>query len=129
MIARARLVMAILLAPIVSGCVHACTLIPCLEGLIVRLPSPPAGPFMIEVLVPAGQTLTPIHTYECPTGTCPDQVWIQNVELTHIVVRVTTQAGVRTTDVPQVPYEMKYPNGTDCDTGCLNAVVTAELPE
>ncbi len=126
------LLVAVLGIGAVSGCSilapeEACTLVGCTSGLSVRLTSLPTEPYRVELLVPGARR--PFHFYECDGGSsCLQAIHSPLLALSHISVTVTTAAGSRVTDVPNVEYERYYPNGPDCPPPCLNATITAEVP-
>lgn len=106
-----------------------CPLAGCSSGLTVQLTSLPTEPYSVEVLMPGTQQ--PFHSYECGTGSCLQEItfYYQAHEpiLPHILVRVTTVAGSRVTEFPDVHYGRTYPNGRHCKP-CPDATVTAEVP-
>ncbi len=103
---------------------QACTLIGCENGLAVRLGGTPAGPYRVEAW--SELRIAP-QVFECGAGqTCPG-VFFADFQGQDVTVRVTTAAGVRTQEFPDVEYEAVYPNGRRCGGACEQATVTVQL--
>ena len=123
-----------------SGCSifgpeEACTLRGCASGLTVQLTSLPTEPYSVEVLAPGTGPQQVLAAYECDGGSsCLQKITFlhgaygdSQPTLPYILVRVTTVAGSRVTEFPDIHYGRTYPNGRSCDP-CPDATVTAEVP-
>src|SRR4051812_32201222 len=92
-----------------QGC--GCTLIGCVNGLDVQLPSLPTTPFQVELLV-AGVVQTAPAAATCDGASpCQQRIHFYTSATDQITIRVTTPNGVRTTAFPHVTYGKSYPNG------------------
>jgi hypothetical protein len=106
-----------------------CTTAGCAGGITVRLPAMPAAPFKVELLIEQNPGASVAYTYECTdVAFCGREVRFSDIFPTHVIVRVTTTAGVRTTAILPVTYELSYPNGRECGPECKNGIVDAPLP-
>jgi hypothetical protein len=126
---RLRPIGALLLtATAMSSCDHDCTLIGCIQGVVVSVPFEISVPYKIEVFKPEGEALTLLQALECPTQACGIVVHIPDTTLARVIVRVTTPVGTRETDFPDLEYSRNYPNGPDCGPRCVSAQIVAPLP-
>jgi len=104
-----------------------CSLASCSNGLTVHLSALPNGPYRVEIFL-LGPGQQPAHAYDCPSGQCGQDLTFPDLVPDHAWVRVTTSAGVRTTEFPTIAYEVFRPNGPDCPPSCRRATVTLDLP-
>jgi len=118
----------LLCATVGSSCDHDCTLIGCIQGVLVLVPSTTPVPYKVEVFKPVGAALTLLNTLECSAQVCDGVVHIPDTTLERVIVRVTTPAGTRETDFPNLMYSRTYPNGPDCGPLCVSAQIVAPLP-
>lgn len=107
---------------------HACTEIGCSDGINVHLAALPAGAYTVEILT-SGVGDGVSYSYSCAGGTgCRQDIFFPELVLDRIIVRVTTSAGTRLTEIANPQYISSRPNGPDCPPVCRQATVTAELP-
>lgn len=105
-----------------------CTLIGCINGLMLEYATPPAYPVSIQVF-PNSFTDTPVYTYQCAAATgCVAPVIPITTKLTRATIRVTTPAGVRVTQAENIGYTVSYPNGRQCGPRCEQARVVIDMP-
>jgi hypothetical protein len=101
-----------------------CTLIGCENGLLVRFSGVPTGGYRVEAW---SELRVAPQVFECAAGqTCPP-AFFPGFAGEDVVVRVTTDAVVRTQEFPDVDYEPLYPNGRRCGASCEQASVTFQL--
>ena len=106
---------------------HVCTEIGCSDGITVHLPTLPAGPYTVELVVGPGDG--PSYAYNCAGGSnCQQDIFFPELVLDRIVVRVTTSLGSRLTEISNPVYVTTRPNGPDCPPECRQITVTAQLP-
>ena len=74
----------------------------------------------VEVF-PLGLDRPPVHVHECSGSLCDQNVFFKGLIVERATIRVTTDAGVRVTEVRPV-YYTEYPNGRGCPT-CVYAQV------
>ena len=114
---------AVLLAscnPITGGC----TLIGCHDGLVVELSPSTVGPVRVEAW---SELRVAPQVFECAAGEVCQYVVFPDFQGHDVTVRVTTDAGVRTQEFPDVEYEPQYPNGRRCGAACEQAQVRVEI--
>ncbi len=117
----------VLSALILQAC--GCTLVGCIDGLLVDFPARPAGPYRVELFVnailqPAPEAATCTDARGCFSG-----IVFRTTATNNLVVRVTTAAGARETVFPHVTYTKSSPNGPSCGPTCSSARVTVQAPE
>ena len=116
-----------LLVVAMVGCVPTtenCTLIGCLNGLMVRLEGAPAGPWTVQVT--SGNTT---RTQECPAGgNCAGQVFFSGLEPTTVNVTVTRGANSVTYNNLTPTANTVQPNGPRCAPTCNQPFVTVAPP-
>ena len=100
---------------------QSCTLIGCEAGLEVRFAVAPTGAFRVEAW--SELRIAP-QVFECAAGEVCPTVFFRSFQGHDVVVRVTTAAGTRTQEFPDVEYEAQYPNGRECGAVCEQATVT-----
>jgi hypothetical protein len=106
-----------------------CTDIGCTSGITVHLPALPSGPYEVEILVGGTGSGGLSYAYECVGGpSCQQDVFFPELVLDRIIVRVTTPAGSRLTEIANPMYVTARPNGPNCPPVCRQARVTADLP-
>ena len=111
-----------------AGCdfVRSCTLIGCMNGLIVQLSTQPTSPpYRVEI---TGSGFGAVHVYECthPTN-CSSMAIFEDYFPDVATVKVITTAGTTTTHVTPV-YKESQPNGRGCGPTCRQASVTVPFP-
>jgi hypothetical protein len=105
---------------------RACTLIGCVDGLTVQLPSAPSGAWRVEVtdLAAGGAP----RVFECAAGaTCSPSVFFADLAPERARVRVVTTRGTVESEV-RPTYAAARPNGEDCPPVCRQARVEVTLP-
>jgi len=110
-----------------SACSTDCTLIGCLNGLIIEFDKPAAAPYRVELMAPglgSGQTFV----RDCPTANSnPMSEFFPDYFPTEVTVKITTPSGTVSKAV-QPKYEDYFPNGKRCGSACRNAHVAVALP-
>ena len=110
-----------------AGCNFArgCTLIGCVNGLIVEFSAPATAPYRIEV---RSNALT-VNVYECTVlNQCyPHGAIFQEYFPGEVTIKVVTAAGTTTTSATPT-YRESQPNGEGCGPTCRTARVTVPFP-
>ena len=104
-----------------------CTEIGCSSGLTVQLASTPVGAYSVEIVtspVAGGAT----YKFSCPgTSTC-GPAFFESYLGTSPLIRVTSSAGTKDTQLSDVAYTTGQPNGKGCPPVCTSATVTVPIP-
>jgi len=110
-----------------SGCelVRACTLLPCLNGLMIGFTTKPTIGYRVEVRTPGFSGA--VHVVECAQpNNCTDP-YFQDFFPQTAEIKVITATGTTTTTVTP-EYKESQPNGKGCGPTCRQAQVTVAPP-
>ena len=111
-----------------SGC--GCDTWGCIDGLFVRFASQPPAPWKVELLVGGVLQAAPVDAACDSNPRCNQLVGVRytnQLASLNVSVRITTSAGVRTTDFPPITYTGKSPR-SDCHDCKGQAEVIANIP-
>jgi hypothetical protein len=126
---NAKLTCAVALASVIAiACDRSfdCTLIGCLDAVIVHLSTTPTGAFTVRVR-PIGSADT-TQTVTCDgTSVCGQEIRFVNMRPPQVEVTVT-QGTTSVVTTATVNYTKVYPNGPNCGVGCTTGKVTAATP-
>ena len=92
------------------------------SGLRIQVTPTITNSLRVEVFV-AGLDQPPIRTHNCTGSQCDQVVFFRDLVIERGTVRVTTDAGVRVTEISPV-YSRVWPNGPDCPPPCIFALVS-----
>jgi hypothetical protein len=107
-----------------AGCdtFRACTLIGCVNGLMIQFAAPPTSAYRVEVSSGNGT----VNVFECPTAQCGGARFEDYFPQTATVTVITAAGTTTTTIAPE--YTESYPNGHACGPACRRANVTVSPP-
>jgi hypothetical protein len=99
----------------------------CADGIIVGFASQPATPWKVELLVNGVLQLAPSTAMCGGPGPCDTGVLFNTSATNGVAVRVTTPAGVRTTDYSVISYRTSD-RGSGCSECRGQASIVAQVP-
>jgi hypothetical protein len=106
-----------------------CNLVGCYDGLLVDFADRPAGPYRIELFVGGVPQVAPPEATCTEAKGCYSGIVFRTQATDNLVLRVTTDVGVRETVFPHLTYTTASPNGKGCGPTCRSATVTVKAPQ
>ena len=108
----------------ITGC--GCDAWGCVDGLRLRLDAVPTGAWTVELLVNGVLQSAPANASCDGSRQCSPVVYYNILPRDNVSARVTTSAGVRTTNFPRITYIIAKTD--DCHDCKGQAEVTANIP-
>lgn len=100
-----------------------CTQKGCLEGLSLEVSGdvPEAFTVRLEQVFPAPWQV------ECTPATCAPRISFEDFTPSYVVVAIESSGEVLFREAFEPEYERVFPNGPQCDEGCLHATIEVVL--
>jgi hypothetical protein len=110
-----------------SDLTTACTLIGCESGVTVQLSALPSQPFRVELRASGGDVA---YVFDCTADSsrCRQDIFFPGLIAERLFVTVRVGTASRVTEIAQVTYARRRPNGPSCPPDCATANVTAAIP-